>query len=126
VIAYLKRLDVHCQVFINPLSTFKDVFFQGGIMFKCASDTKNPDILAAGGRYDSLIREHRAKMGSKDEDRHAVGFSLTSEKITASMKRFQKTGSKAFLKKTEDDESANRAWSTKRVSGVLDRVRVAG
>lgn len=82
-------------------------------MFSCLSDTKRRDVLAAGGRYDSLVRQYRPKMGNQSEDRHAVGFSLTSEKLSASMKKFHKTGSKSFLKKSEDDISG--IWTTKRV-----------
>lgn len=114
VIVYLKRLDVRSKVFICPLGTYKENFYKGSILFSCLSDTKRRDVLAAGGRYDSLVRQYRPKMGSKSEDRHAVGFSLTSEKLSASMKKFQKTGSRNFLKKSDDDISG--IWTTKRVS----------
>jgi eukaryotic translation initiation factor 2-alpha kinase 4 len=116
VISYLKRLDVCSKVFINPLGTYKENFYRGGILFSCLFDTKHRDVLAAGGRYDSLVRQYRPKMGSQSEDRHAVGFSLTSEKLSASMKKFHKVGSKSFLKKVDDDVSG--IWTTKRVSST--------
>lgn len=114
VVAYLKRFEVHSKVFINPLSSLKEKFYKGSILFSCLYDTKRRDVFGAGGRYDSLIQEYRPKMGTQSEDRHAVGFSLAWEKLSISMARFQKQGSKAFLKKTEEDLGG--IWSTKRVS----------
>lgn len=67
------------------------------------------DVFAAGGRYDSLIREHRHKTGSNPEERHAVGFNLAWEKLA----RLPKASGKGLLKKLEDE--LNGIWSTKRV-----------
>ncbi len=107
------RLEVRSKIFINPLSSLKEKFYKGGILFSCLYDTKRREVFAAGGRYDSLIREYRPRIVSQSEDRHAVGFSLSWERLTTSMARFQKTGSKTFLKKGEED--ANRIWTTHRV-----------
>jgi len=114
VIAYLKRLEVRSKVFINPLSSLKEKFYKGGILFSCLYDSKRRDVFAAGGRYDSLIREYRPRIGNQSEDRHAVGFSLAWERLSTSMARFQKSSSKTFLKKVEDE--LNGIWTLRRVS----------
>lgn len=66
-------------------------------------------MFAAGGRYDSLVRENR-HYKNINEERHAVGFNLAWEK----MARLPKSNSKSFLKK--HDEEVQGMWSTKRVS----------
>jgi translation initiation factor 2-alpha kinase 4 len=109
VIDYTKRFDVRSKVYINPLGSLNEKFCKGGVIFSCLFDRKVRDVFAAGGRYDSLIREHRHRAGSHVEDRHAVGFNLAWEK----MARLPKTTAKGFLKKAE--EEAGGIWSTKRV-----------
>ncbi|KAI1138901.1 serine/threonine-protein kinase gcn2 [Hypoxylon sp. FL0543] len=96
VVEYTKRLGVHAKIYINPLSSIKENFFTGGMLFQCLYDKKFKDVFAAGGRYDSLIKAHRPKIG---EGPHAVGFSLAWEKLA----RMPKTGGKAFLKKPEEE-----------------------
>ncbi|KAI1475823.1 serine/threonine-protein kinase gcn2 [Daldinia eschscholtzii] len=95
VVEYTKRLGVHAKIYINPLSSIKENFFSGGILFQCLYDKKFKDVFAAGGRYDSLIKAHRPKIG---EGPHAVGFSLAWEKLA----RLPKPGGK-FLKKLEEE-----------------------
>lgn len=77
-------------------------------------DSKRRDVFAAGGRYDSLIRENRPRIGGQSEDRHACGFNLAWEKLSTSMARFQKSSGKGFLKKPEDE--VHGIWSGRRVS----------
>jgi translation initiation factor 2-alpha kinase 4 len=113
VVDYLKQLDVQSKIFINPLGSLKEKFYKGGILFSCLYDTKRRDVFAAGGRYDSLIREHRPRIGGQSEDRHAVGFSLAWEKLSTSMARFQSSSAKGFLKKTE--EEVHGIWTGRRV-----------
>lgn len=109
VVEYTKRLGVHAKIYISPLSSVKENFFSGGILMQCIYDKKFRDIFAAGGRYDSLIRAHRPKIGSQSQALHAVGVSLAWEKLA----RLPKPGGKAFLKKPEED-----------AQGIFNRKRV--
>ncbi|PNH45142.1 hypothetical protein VD0004_g2641 [Verticillium dahliae] len=99
---YAKRLGVVSKIYVNPLNSLKESFYTGGILFSCLYDKKMKDVFAAGGRYDSLIKEHRPKVGGQYEERHAVGFNLAWEKLA----RVPKTGGKAFLKKTEEESQS--------------------
>ncbi|TDZ74173.1 eIF-2-alpha kinase GCN2 [Colletotrichum trifolii] len=96
---YAKRLGVASKIYINPLNSLKESFYVGGILFSCLYDKKVKDVFAAGGRYDSLIRENRPRTGSHYEERHAVGFNLSWEKLS----RVPKSSGKAFLKKAEEE-----------------------
>ena len=99
VYEYAKRLGVTSKIYVNPLNSLKESFYTGGILFSCLYDKKIKDVFAAGGRYDSLIREHRPRIGGHFEERHAVGFNLAWERLA----RVPKMGGKAFLKKTEEE-----------------------
>ncbi|KAL2163091.1 hypothetical protein VTH06DRAFT_6927 [Thermothelomyces fergusii] len=111
VYEYTKKFGVSTKVYIAPLSSINEAFFRGGLLFACLYDKRVKDVFAAGGRYDGLIKEHRPKIGSRFEERHAVGFSLNWEKQLA--KPVPKTTGKAFLKKTVDEEN-HGIFSTKR------------
>lgn len=111
VIEYTKRFQVRSKIYITPLGSLKEKFCKGGVIFSCIYDRKVRDVFAAGGRYDSLIREHRLRTTS--EERHAVGFNLAWEKIA----RLPKANAKGFLKKAE--EELQGIWNTKRVSLVV-------
>lgn len=110
---YAKSFGVTRKIYVNPLHCVKQSLYTGGVMFACINERKSyRDVFSAGGRYDSLIREHRPKTGSHFEERHAVGFQLPWEKLAKVQKA---TGGKAFLKKAEED--AQSIFTSKRVSG---------
>jgi translation initiation factor 2-alpha kinase 4 len=119
VYEYTKKLGVLCKLYISPLSSLNEAFFRGGILFACLYDKKVKDVFAAGGRYDSLIKEHRPKIGNRFGERHAVGFSLNWEKQLA--KPIPKTTGKAFLKKAAEEEMQG-IFSTKRVGLLLPQL----
>lgn len=50
VSTYLKSFGVYRKVFLNPLGTWNDKFYRGGLVFQCLYDTKKRDVFAAGGR----------------------------------------------------------------------------
>lgn len=109
VIGFAKRFGVHSKIYINPLSSFREDFFVGGMLFQCVYDKKMKDVFAVGGRYDNLIREHRPRMGNQSHQRHAVGFSLAWEKLA----RIPRAAGKAFLKKADTEQHG--MFNTKRV-----------
>ena len=108
VIEYTKRFDVRSKIYIKPLESLKEKFCKGGIVFSCIYDRKVKDVFAAGGRYDSLIREYSHKIGNHSVERHAVGFNLAWEKLA----RLPKTSGKGFLKKQEEEPQG--IWTTRR------------
>lgn len=102
VYEYCKVLGVKTKIYISPLYSVNEAFFRGGLMFSCVFDKKVRVVLAAGGRYDSLIKEHRHKAGSSlMGERHAVGVSLPWEKLAQVP---AKSGGKAFLKRAAEEE----------------------
>lgn len=112
VIGYLKQFGVTRNIYVNPLGTWNDKFYRGGVVFQCVVDSKKRDVFAAGGRYDSLIQSHRPVIRGIAEETHAVGFNLGWEKLFTSMARFQKNYAKLQHKKGEDENLG--PWVTRR------------
>jgi translation initiation factor 2-alpha kinase 4 len=123
VTTYLARLKVKQKVYINPLSCINEKFYRGNILFQCLFNSKNRSMLAAGGRYDRLIQQHRPH--SKIQDLHAVGFNLGWHSLVSSMLKYQDAGStgKAFLKRGE--EQIDSSWTTRRCDVLVDSVNPA-
>ncbi|QBZ63407.1 hypothetical protein PoMZ_05088 [Pyricularia oryzae] len=79
---YCKKLGVRTKIYVAPLWSWNEVFFSGNMMFACLFDKRSREVLAAGGRYDSLIKEHRPRIsGSHFQERHAVGFGMNWEQL---------------------------------------------
>lgn len=112
VVNYVSNFGVKRKVYINPLGTFNDEFYRGGLMFQCVIDSQRRAVFAAGGRYDSLIRECKPKLPNQGDTAHAVGFNLAWDSLYKSMVRYQKNFSKALLKKGEDEYTG--IWARRR------------
>lgn len=108
-IAHLKEVTEYCKVqglrtkiYVTPLHCFNEALFRSGMMFACIYDKRVKQVFAAGGRYDSLVKEHRHKAGSSLlGERHAVGVSFAWERLAQVPK---KTGGKSFLRKAMDED----------------------
>ncbi|KAF2086978.1 Serine/threonine-protein kinase, partial [Saccharata proteae CBS 121410] len=119
VISYLKAFNIHHKVYVSPLSSFNEKFYAGGLMFQCLYDTKRRDVLAAGGRYDRLIAEHRPKVPGQFTGCHAVGLNVGWDRIVSSMAKYQQKSSSSkpnFLKKPnpKEEEETSKQWAVRR------------
>ncbi|TQS36110.1 hypothetical protein Golomagni_03449 [Golovinomyces magnicellulatus] len=108
VVDYTKRFEVKSKIYVTPLGSLNEKFYKGGVLFSCLFDRKIRDVFAAGGRYDSLIQEHRRKTNSPFFARYAVGFNLAWEKIAVR----PKASIKSSRRKVEREECGT--WTTKR------------
>ena len=102
VVTYLERFKIKRKVYLYPLASLNEQFYNGSMLFQALLDGKRKSVLCAGGRFDRLILQQRAS--SKGPAPHAVGFSLAWEALIGSMK----TTGKRFLKKGDisNDEPA--------------------
>jgi translation initiation factor 2-alpha kinase 4 len=118
VINYMKLWGVKRKVYISVLSSFNEKFYSGGILFQCLFDTKQREVLAAGGRYDKLIEEYRPRGSSHAHPRtayHAVGVNLGWDRLVNSMSRYIKRPDKpTFLKKHAEEDTPSISWMPRR------------
>ncbi|SPN97637.1 related to cpc-3 protein [Cephalotrichum gorgonifer] len=103
VVGYVAHMGVKTTISINPLSSFRESFYSGGMVFTCVFRSKVKEVFAAGGRYDNLIREFRLNVGDRHEERRAVGFSLSWQNFV----RLSKSGLSSTQKRPEQ-ENANQ------------------
>jgi translation initiation factor 2-alpha kinase 4 len=118
VISYMKLWNVKRKVYISVLSNLNEQFYAGGILFQCLFDTKQREVLAAGGRYDKLIDEYRPKgpgHAHPSTGYHAVGVNLGWDRLVNSMTRYLKKPEKStFLKKHADEDTPSVSWMPRR------------
>lgn len=83
VINFLKPLDVTRNIIIAPLSNYNYGFYRGGVMFQAVyDDGTSRNLVAAGGRYDTLIAYFSRPSGDRGHNtQRAVGFNLAWETI---------------------------------------------
>ncbi|KIW09057.1 uncharacterized protein PV09_00006 [Verruconis gallopava] len=115
VVGYLQDFGVRHKIFISPLSAINEKFYSGGLLFQCLFDRKKRAVLAAGGRYDRLIEEHKPKVQGMFTGCHAVGFNLSWDRLVVAMDKLLNSKSKAtsFLKRDKAPELTT-AWKTRR------------
>lgn len=101
VINYLKPLDVARNVIIAPLSNYNSAFYRNGIMFQAVYNSGScRSLVAAGGRYDSLISYFSRPSGDKRHNtQRAVGFNLAWETIFGIAQNYFKLGTGSRVKK---------------------------
>ncbi|KAI9374936.1 anticodon binding domain of tRNAs-domain-containing protein [Aspergillus egyptiacus] len=109
VVAYLQRFEVKRKIYVNPLGSVNDKFFRGSILFQCVFDTKQRKVLAAGGRYDSLVQEFYPSGRSQT---HAVGFNLGWDAINYFMINYIRAPTRASVKLTEPE--GGDLWRTRK------------
>ncbi|KAF1813189.1 Serine/threonine-protein kinase, partial [Eremomyces bilateralis CBS 781.70] len=120
-----KQFGVGRKVYICPLSSFNEKFYGGGILFQCIYDSKKRDVLAAGGRYDSLIEEYKPKAQGHFTGCRAVGMNLGWDRIVASMGRYaRKMPSKPnYVKKSDSEASVLSQVATRRCDILVSSTR---
>ncbi|KAK3673593.1 eukaryotic translation initiation factor 2-alpha kinase [Recurvomyces mirabilis] len=112
ILDVLSAMTLHRKLYVVPLGSVNAKLFEGGMLFQCVLERKtNRAVLAAGGRYDSLIRAHRVTGTFGKGCEGAVGVSIGLDSLVAHMiKPIGSTGKKAFLKNIEEvDDDANLA-----------------
>ena len=115
---HLNRFSVKRKVYLSPLSSYNEKFYRGNVLFQCLYDQKKRSVLAAGGRYDHLIRGHQPITQKKNRV-HAVGFQLAWTGLCADMKHYLKKGAKSKAKKRPQTQ-LNLEWKRKRCDVLVD------
>ena len=118
VIRYLGLYSVQRRIYINPLSSYNEKFYSGNLLFQCVFDQKRRSVLAAGGRYDELIRDFQPLTLRKNRV-HAVGFQLAWTGLCAEMSKYLKKLAKTKSKRRPDHLRFS-AWKTRRCDALVD------
>ena len=118
VINYLGRFNVKRKVYLNPLSSYNENFYRGHLLFQCLYDQKKRSVLAAGGRYDHLIRDHQL-ITSRKNHVYAAGFQIAWTSLCADMMSYLKRGTKSKAKR-KFQSTNSLAWIKRRCDVLID------
>ena len=118
VIKYLVRFNVRRKIYISPLSSYNEKFYRGNLLFQCMYDQKRRSVLAAGGRYDYLIRALQP-MSLRKKHIRAVGFQLAWTGLCTDLARYLTKLAKSKIKR-KAEHSSNRTWATHKCDVLVD------
>ena len=116
ILKHTSRLGLQTATSIAPLSNSVEGLYAGNVMFQCVH--RKSGTLAAGGRYDNLIRHHQRGM-QHAATAHAVGFRVNLGLIVGRLFAAG-TASNKLSKTASRDQSAAPAS----VPSVASRVDV--
>lgn len=101
----LRVLGIRIRLSFEPGLVYNYHYYQHGILFQILAISKRIDILAAGGRYDSLVMQYRHP-SSYGQKIRAVGCNIALGKIASAIELDQNLlNSKAADSKSETKSS---------------------
>ncbi|EIW85919.1 hypothetical protein CONPUDRAFT_114006 [Coniophora puteana RWD-64-598 SS2] len=131
-VSFARSGGLTAPVYFHPLMWgAHHIHYKDGVRFEVVRRNRRLDVLAAGGRYDSLIRQFAPPKTKPDaEPVGAFAIQIALEKITLALAAFQSTSVKALVK----EQRSFGFWSPRRCdvyimsyqSGhIQDRLEVA-
>ncbi|KAG0224647.1 hypothetical protein BGW42_004971 [Actinomortierella wolfii] len=118
LLTYCKHLGVRHKIIFYPLLMYNNNYYKGGFMFQAIQDAKRKDILAGGGRYDSLIQQFRHPViGGPHRKVYAVGVNIAMQKIILGVSQFQTEHFRMFLTNTKKSSRGSQTVSGGNVVG---------
>jgi translation initiation factor 2-alpha kinase 4 len=127
VLRVLAVMNIQRKLYVSPLGSVNAKFYADGILFQCVLERKsNRVVIAAGGRYDGLIRTYKkADMRSKTQG--AVGVSIGLDPIISNMaKNSENNSKKSYLKKPTREESVSKRCDVLVMCTGTEAVKLAG
>ncbi|OZJ03056.1 hypothetical protein BZG36_03777 [Bifiguratus adelaidae] len=119
LILYAKQLGITTKFVFFPLLFYHNHYYQSGLVFEAVIDstesTRRPrrDILAVGGRYDSLLNRFAGVRPTNSRRVHAVGVNIAVQKIMRDLEQWQF----AHIKQQQMNKGAEirslGVWATK-------------
>ncbi|KAF2766783.1 Serine/threonine-protein kinase [Teratosphaeria nubilosa] len=105
-LSFAKLLALQRKLYVAPLASVNAKFYEDGMLFQCVLERKTTRIvIAAGGRYDRLIKAHQSTASLDKACRGAVGMAIGLDPIVAHMVRnVREVGKGTFLKDRKSRE----------------------
>jgi translation initiation factor 2-alpha kinase 4 len=128
VLQNLSHLGLHQKIYVSPLGSFNAKYYDNGILVQCVHERKSTkDVIAAGGRYDSLIAAQRASDASHTAQ-GAVGISIGLDRLVANILKSAKGRPKSLLVKdnSSQHQTLDKRCTVLLIAGGTEGVRVAG
>jgi translation initiation factor 2-alpha kinase 4 len=128
VLQNLNHMGIYQKIYVTPLGSFNAKYYDNGILVQCVHERKSTkDVIAAGGRYDSLIAAQRVPSASHTPQ-GAVGISIGLDRLVANVLKCAKGNSKSSTIKdiSNQHQVLDKRSAVLLVAGGTEGVRIAG
>ncbi len=114
-IAYARILGISLPIKVKPTLFRSHEFYRNGIFFETVRRGKR-DVIAAGGRYDSLLKHFRGPKGTSgpSRDLHAAGMSIAIDRLAYHVGKYESAISTRLLTRDVESERSFGLWSPAR------------
>ncbi|OXG72558.1 eukaryotic translation initiation factor 2-alpha kinase [Cryptococcus neoformans Gb118] len=115
VINSARACGVARKILFRPTLAKHSEFFRGGFMFECVRKGKQKEVVAYGGRYDSLLEHFKQPaMHSQSRRVFGVGMSIAVDQLARTVSRYESSLSRRLMEKPNEDERSFGYWSPAR------------
>lgn len=104
VIETAQDFGVQRKFIFCPLLAQSSVLYRGGVLFTVVRAGKRRDVVAAGGRYDSLLKRF-SNPSSTPAPAHGVGVQIAVGKLTLGLAKHQEVQVPRLLSRPEEERS---------------------
>lgn len=105
VVATARFFGVQRRFLFSPLLAQSSSLYRGGVLFTVVRAGKRRDVVAAGGRYDGLLKHFANPSTASSAPLHGVGVQLAVGKLTLGLSKYQEVQVPKLLSRTEEERS---------------------
>ncbi|SPO24266.1 related to GCN2 - ser/thr protein kinase [Ustilago trichophora] len=105
VVATAKFFGVQRRFLFSPLLAQSNSLYKGGVLFTVVRAGKRRDVVAAGGRYDGLLKHFANPSAASSAPLHGVGVQIAVGKLTLGLSKHQEVQVPKLLSRTEEERS---------------------
>ncbi|WVF67821.1 hypothetical protein IAT40_002582 [Kwoniella sp. CBS 6097] len=115
VIRLARAFGVNRRILFRPTLARHAEFFNGGLMFECVRRGKQKEVIAFGGRYDSLL-EHFKQPGLHSQARRVfgVGMTIAVDQLAKIVSKSESSSSQRLMERPNEEERSFGYWSPAR------------
>ncbi|WRT70924.1 uncharacterized protein IL334_007923 [Kwoniella shivajii] len=115
VIKLARSFGVSRRIVFRPTMAKHSEFFRGGFMFECVRRGKQKEVIAYGGRYDSLLEHFKQPaMHSQSRRVFGVGMTIAVDQLARIVSKYESSLSRRLMEKPNEDERSFGYWSPAR------------
>lgn len=110
IIKFARACGITRKILFRPTMAKHAEYFRGGFMFELVKRGKHGDVLAFGGRYDSLL-EHFKEPARQSLKVYGVGMSIAVDNLTRTVRKQESLVSHRLMTKHREEERSFGLWS---------------
>lgn len=110
IIKLARATGISRKILFQPTLVKHAEYFRGGFMFELVRRGKHGDVLAYGGRYDSLM-EHFKEPARQSMKVYGAGMSIAVDALTRIVRKQESLVSHRLMTKSREEERSFGLWS---------------